>query len=507
MASAQETDGGPSLAADIPAIGSSCAPESCMTRVMPDDCQKLLRLVQFAKDQGLIGGQRSIDNATTTAAVSEAMPGEPRSSKDDQHDQTANNDLSITESADRRTTSTSHVNMAGSEASSTEPTWPDESELFKLVVAMLTGGNGSPAAPAKVYAVAKATHTLLVRVQVVVKKLMKEHAGQTHPVPGTAGRIDQQEARGYLLGAVLGRGLVTREEAKAAGLDARNQLAALEKRLSSAKEAARYDARVARKAGGDAPQKQAAAAATKLKLIECEQLEIDGLPAAQPVMPPPPLLPQRKRKRAHTHPRWFLMPSPQEVRTAKAAAQAEVARTEKGVAAAHVAFDAARSSLRKAEVTLDAFEEMSARVQYVLHMKPSEQARVDERKDRAWAKYDAAHAADLAAVDAVHTAHDAHVDAHEVYTRMLCWLERPHRLTPFPWPGDEYIEPCNAIDLDYYERRPDKCPPQVREWYHRYQEYLTPECEHHPVDSCPSCEAAFELGTMRSAEKVWYLRE
>ena len=89
--------------------------------------------------------------------------------------------------------------MAGSEASSTEPTWPDESELFKLVVAMLTGGNGSPAAPAKVYAVAKATHTLLVRVQVVVKKLMKEHAGQTHPVPGTAGRIDQQEARGYLL--------------------------------------------------------------------------------------------------------------------------------------------------------------------------------------------------------------------------------------------------------------------------------------------------------------------
>eukprot|EP00966_Prymnesium_polylepis_P238550 5516762-Prymnesium_polylepis.1 len=60
-----------------------------------------------------------------------------------------------------------------------------------------------------------------------------------HMVPGTNGRIDQQEARGYLLGAVLGRGLLTREQAKAAGLDARNRQTALEKRLATQKELAR----------------------------------------------------------------------------------------------------------------------------------------------------------------------------------------------------------------------------------------------------------------------------
>ena len=508
MASAQEIDADPALTADIPAGDSLCAPVSSMANVTPADCQKLLRLVQYAKDQGLISGKRSIDSAKATVAKCEAMPGKPSSSRDDQHDETANNFMPITESADRRTTSTSHVNMLGSESTSTEPSWPDETELFELGVAMLTGGHGSPAAPAKRYAVARATHALLVRVEAVAKKLKKERGSEMHPVPGTAGRIDQQESRGYLLGAVLGRSLVTREQAQAAGLDARNKLNALEKRLASAKEAARYNARVARKAGGDAPEKQAAAAASALSAIKCERFEIDGLTAAQPAMPP--LLPQRKRQRAHAHPRWFLMPSWDEVNAAMDQADAEHVRLAAAVEAAQIAFDSARATLRKAEAALDALEpggEKHITFADYMRMKPSNQARVEERENRAWAKYHAAHEADWAAVHAHHAACDAADAALQIWQRMAAWVTRDDRVTPFPWPGDEFIDPCSAIDLDYYEARPDRCPPEVREWYYRYQEYLTPECEHHPVDSCPFCEAAFELGTMRSVEKVWYLRD
>ena len=84
----------------------------------------------------------------------------------------------------------------------------------------------------KLYEFAKATYELLVRIKCVTSKLKKERGNEMHIMPGTAGRIDQQEARGYLLGtAVLGRGLIDREEAKMAGLDARNKLTALERRL------------------------------------------------------------------------------------------------------------------------------------------------------------------------------------------------------------------------------------------------------------------------------------
>ena len=45
----------------------------------------------------------------------------------------------------------------------------------------------------------------------VVATLKQWHGGSIHIVPGTSGRIDQEEARGYLLGAVLGRGLLPRK--------------------------------------------------------------------------------------------------------------------------------------------------------------------------------------------------------------------------------------------------------------------------------------------------------
>ena len=53
-----------------------------------------------------------------------------------------------------------------SKASSPEPSWPDETELFELVLPMLTGGSGAPAAPAAHFEPAEATHSLLVRVNI-----------------------------------------------------------------------------------------------------------------------------------------------------------------------------------------------------------------------------------------------------------------------------------------------------------------------------------------------------
>ena len=127
------------------------------------------------------------------------------------------------------------------------------------------------------------------------------------------------------------------------------------------------------------------------------------------------------------------------------------------------------------------------------------------KHDRACSSYDAASAADDAAFAASDAAHHEAIRRCEEWERMMAWISRPNRLTPFPWPGDEYIEPCNARDLDYYEGRPDKCPAEVREWNVRYHAFRLPECDHHPADMCDACDAAWELGTMCSAEKGWDL--
>ena len=39
--------------------------------------------------------------------------------------------------------------------------------------------------------------------------------------------------------------------------------------------------------------------------------------------------------------------------------------------------------------------------------------------------------------------------------------------TPFPWPGAEYILPCNWDDLDYFETSHRGYPPGVREFRER----------------------------------------
>jgi hypothetical protein len=190
----------------------------------------------------------------------------------DEQDHTINNDATpVAEVTAQRLDD----NSAVQEASSAEPVWPDGAELFDLGLAMLCGGTGVPVAPTKNFAPAIATHELLVRVTTAIASLKKAHGTEMHMVPGTAGRIDQQEGRGYLLGAVLGRGLISREQAKTAGLDARNKLAALNKRLVSQQESARRAASAAHKTGRDDFEKQAAAAAADRTAIERERVELD----------------------------------------------------------------------------------------------------------------------------------------------------------------------------------------------------------------------------------------
>ena len=141
---------------------------------------------------------------------------------------------------------------------------------------MLMRGTGVPAAPDKMYEPADATHALFMSVKAVVSKLKKSTDARCISCPAcTADRIDQQEGRGYLLGAVLGRGLLSRVEAQTSGLDARNKITALEKRLTTQKEAVRRAAGIARKADGDAIAKQTPTAKAELEAIEHERAKLD----------------------------------------------------------------------------------------------------------------------------------------------------------------------------------------------------------------------------------------
>ena len=46
-------------------------------------------------------------------------------------------------------------------------------------------------------------------------------------------------------------------------------------------------------------------------------------------------------------------------------------------------------------------------------------------------------------------------------------MEYPEVITPFPWPGKEYIVPCNFDDFDYYDTCPRGYSAGVREFRER----------------------------------------
>ena len=286
-----------SAAAGTPFLGKPCALATSTPDTLPAGELNCGPDVVRALPMDDAGGERSVDAERTPAAGCEAQRGKQRSTRDDRGHAGVTEAPAVAATTDDRPGDNSTGQVANGADVSVEPTWPEEPELFALVRLMLTGGDGKPAAPATDFEPSKATHQLLVRVQNVVKKLKTEHGGEMHKVPDTNGRIDQQEGRGYLLGAVLGRGLLAREQAKAAGFDARNKLAALEKRLASQKEAAR---KAARKLSGEALEKHEATAHDERQLIERERIALDLPPP--PPMPPMPRSAAAGRKRAEPPP-------------------------------------------------------------------------------------------------------------------------------------------------------------------------------------------------------------
>ena len=138
-----------------------------------------------------------------------------------------------------------------------------------------------------------------------------------------------------------------------------------------------------------------------------------------------------------------------------------------------------------------------------IDMSDAEQRRTDAQQARRLAAFRTARGREQAASAAKIAVIRELLQKHAVLRRMREWIVCPKRLTPFPWEGDEFIQPCNSIDLDYYEKRPDACPSGVREWLDRYRYYRTPDCDHHEMDSCMYCEAAHDMGTMRSVSRYW----
>ena len=482
---------------DSPVVDNACTSGIATPSTLPFDAQKLMALWSCSKQMGLFSAERSSNGTTSMMASGDPQPGNLSGTRDDSTYQAIDGDSSSADATEPRLSDTSAGEMTPSEGSDVEPVWPEEAELYLVAAEMLTGGSGVPAAPSKRYEPAEATYTLLVRVKAAVAKLKNERGSEMHMVPGTAGRIDQQEGRGYVLGAVLGRGLLDRSQAAAAGLDARNKLTALEKRLKEQKETARKAAGTARKAGDSAVEKQASEAVQEREAIEREQITLVlPTPLPQPSLSARP--PSRKRKQIDL-PQWYEMPSWAQVNSAFDAASRRCQQAEAASDAAFQVFEVAQSEFERAEAKLNALKKDVPGL-------PSQWERYNIRFDAHWDKYESAEAARDTAADVVKTAAAA-VDQRctELERWMQAWCKREHRVTPFPWVGDEYIEPCSAIDLDYYEKRPDACPPGVREWYARYCDYLTPECNHHVIDNCDACNDARCRGTMRKISRNWAL--
>ena len=279
----------------VPVPGKGGALETAPFRPSVEQLENFLRLATAAKQFEATRAEQEALHEPATAVDKEASVGKPRVARGDNICTIDQETSPVAQVTDNRQLDS----YLGQQHFSPEPltaisTLPTETALLELGLQMLTGGSGAPAAPDVHFQPAEATLGLLDLIWIVAKKLKKEHASEIHIVPGTNGRIDQEEIRGFLLGAVLGRGLLERKQAAAAGLDARNKRAAIEKRLGAEKEAAR---KAARKLSGDALERHHTATADARAALEGAVIPLELPP---PLMPPPPPEPQSAagRKRA-----------------------------------------------------------------------------------------------------------------------------------------------------------------------------------------------------------------
>ena len=72
-----------SAGSGTPVLGNACALASGTPDTLPADVANCMRVVAFAKQLGLIGGERSVDATLSTAVNVEATEGKGGVSRDD----------------------------------------------------------------------------------------------------------------------------------------------------------------------------------------------------------------------------------------------------------------------------------------------------------------------------------------------------------------------------------------------------------------------------------------
>ena len=452
----------------IPVVDSSCALGCGMASTSRLDAQKLAGLVALSNDLGLFGSERlnheTMDPELQPNSV-ERRPKSPRRSASDMSSSTAS---SSTDACER-----GHGTEQQGRASA-----PSLADLVLVLKSILCGGDTTPQRSNCGWQVATATTGLAVTVVDAVEALYKELGvpkGQSFSC--TSGPVDREESYGYLIADVMGNALLSAEGARRVGERTRKRKEKHAAALPEAKKQAKKRAkREALKAGLDVDEAATKAAAdTELELLGAE-LEME-LPAP----PPPPLLkprPNQKRQRPEPEQRSeFDVPTYEEQRDARDAVIAEAMAAGDVCLTAGAIMNAAGSGMDRAESQLDAIierckaeENMDEDFDPIDGLEKRECIRLDalsEQHQRAWHKFEVA-GAELDAALKAHTAADRIWDEkREVAKRMRAWFSCPDVITPFPWPGAEYILPCNWDDLDYFETSHRGYPPGVREFRER----------------------------------------
>ena len=139
------------LGAGNPVLGKSCTPGTATPRPMVADVGNCLRLTAFATSLGLFTAAQSSLNNTAAMVDCEAEVGNQKPIRDDHLDIADGQASPIAELTDERLAET--LPGQNPEVTTLPPSWPEEDELFELVLAMFTRGTGVPAAPGKVLGV------------------------------------------------------------------------------------------------------------------------------------------------------------------------------------------------------------------------------------------------------------------------------------------------------------------------------------------------------------------
>ena len=298
------------------------------------------------------------------------------------------------------------------------------------------------------------------------------------------GKLDKQEAIGYLMCDVLDLPLPHPDNARSIGLDAQNRVAQYEKGMAKAKAAAKT-ARMTAKAEAkkdalitESLEETLAALATDAATAAAELLQQPvKLPSLQllPPLPPPrpgPAGPSRKRPREIFR---ADQPTRADASAALTAARREAAAAKQVLDKLKVDTEASMARLdvsEKREVSaaeeVDGLSEfnpfMATRGEWRLHaLKDAALERAEERTH---------HARETLGMKVEMLKHVGaeYTEKQTVVVRMLDWLTCSDVVTPFPWADAIYVTPCNMADLSYLVgNRRRGMPEGVADWFEEWK--------------------------------------